>query len=171
MTPIDYRSTATSTRIASGAAATIVALTGFYSTIAVFLTVTAAATLATSIVRRSKPGVTTSVVLFWTGIAVAAVADLPTLFTGVAFVASVVVWDSANRGIRLGHQLTHTADTRDIERLHAGATTVVGLASFALAYTMYTITPWPLPLTTVLAFVAAVFGLWYLLSRTEPLDD
>lgn len=165
MTPIDVRPTQTSRWIALGAAATIVTVTVLVSTIAALITLIAWTTLFVSFLRQSRPGVTTSVLISWTGIAVAAGADLPLFLTGGCVVASVIVWDTANRAIRLGHQLTHTADTRDIEFLHAGTTMVVGVASFTVAYSVYRFAPGELPMASVLALVVGVFGLWYLLTH------
>lgn len=166
MTSIDFRATRTSSWIALGAAATIAALTALVSAIALLITLLAWTILFASLVRRSRPGVTTSILTTWGGIAVAAGADLPVLFIGVGVVASVIVWDAANRAIRLGRQLTRTADTRDVELLHAGTTTIVGVGSFALAYGIYRAATWDLPLLTVLALVVSVLGLWYLLTRS-----
>lgn len=109
------------------------------------ISVFASGVLLLGLLRSSGRLLSISFAILWVAVVVASVQNAASELILICVVAGIISWDTGQRAIKLGQEMTSDALTRPVEILHAGATIAVGVASITIAYSLYLILQTKLP--------------------------
>lgn len=157
--------TRASASIALVAGLSAVLLVGTVSGLGLVIGLVGWVALVWGVYRGSRAAISTALVCFWLAVVIAIGEGASIEVSGLSVVAGVIAWDAGNRGVSLQRQLTTRAETARVELLHSGTTTIVGVGSLGVSYTVYSVLRWPHPPLTTLLLVVSVVVLWVLLAR------
>ncbi|WP_276271359.1 DUF7519 family protein [Haloarcula litorea] len=144
-----------------------VGLAGAYGWLALACTLGGVCTLAVGVVVGSRRAVTVGAAVQTVGVLAAGVAGTPAWLALAAGVAALVAWDVGGTAVDLGVQLGADADSRRLELVHAGATTLVGTATATVGYLAYQVQVGRRPVTAPVLLVVAALCLAVALSLSE----
>lgn len=101
-------------------------------------------------------------------LAAAATGAPPVLATLVGVTAAILAFDLGSTAVSLGEQLGHDAPTAQVELVHAGASTVVGLSFVLVGFAVHEMAATGQPTSAVVGLVVAVVVLLVALRRADP---
>lgn len=98
-----------------------------------------AAAVTAGVARGSRRVVTVGALVSLVGIFLAGAFGVPPTASLFALAGTVLAWDIGQHGIGVGQQLGRAADTRRLELVHAGTSTLVVAGTAGIGYLVFTV--------------------------------
>lgn len=118
-------------------------------------------------VGRQTP-VTLGAAALVVGVVAGGVSGAPVLATLLGTTTALLSFDFATTALGLGEQLGRSAPTAEVELLHAGASTLVGLGVVVAGFTLHEVVTGSQPVSAVVGLLAVVVILVAALRRSDP---
>lgn len=162
------------TRVSGGAALAVgllaVLTAGPYSGLALGLAGLGFVVLAAGLLVDSRPLVAVGPAGIFAGAVAAGAESAPVSLALVAILGAVLAYDFAATAIDLGAQLGRAADTRRLELVHIGTSSLAGIAVAVVSYLVYVLGTGGQPISAVVGLLLAVVVLFVALRRQQPTD-
>jgi hypothetical protein len=118
-----------------------------------------------------QPPVTVGTGLLVLGVIVSGAAEVPVLVTLLGITAALLTYDFATTAIGLGEQLGRGAPTAQVELLHAGVSTFLGLGIVVASFVVKESAAGDQPVGAVLGLLIAVVVLVAALRRADAVFE